>query len=161
MTKQEIAKAVCERIADGESLTTICNAPDAPVKKSTFLRWVMESEEGKEGCEGIADQYARAMAARTDLMAEEILEIADRAERDFAFDPDTGELKVNGEHIQRAKLMVDTRRWLMAKRMPKKYGDKVQVTNPEDEPLHLKHSGGVDVSISPADAYLAAINGKT
>ena len=35
---------------------------------------------------------------------------------------------LNGEHIQRSRLRVDTRKWYLSKLNPKKYGDKVDVT---------------------------------
>jgi hypothetical protein len=36
---------------------------------------------------------------------------------------------VNNEVVNRSKLRVDTRKWLMAKMKPKVYGDKVDVTS--------------------------------
>ena len=35
------------------------------------------------------------------------------------------EMVVNYENIQRSRLRVDTRKWIMSKLAPKKYGDKV------------------------------------
>jgi hypothetical protein len=44
---------------------------------------------------------------------------------------------VNGEHIQRSRARLETRKWLMSKRVPKKYGDKVEQTlqGPEGSPV--------------------------
>lgn len=65
-------------------------------------------------------------------MAEEILDIADDATNDWMADNyDEGKTpgyELNGENIQRSKLRVDTRKWLMAKMKPKRYGDKLDVT---------------------------------
>jgi hypothetical protein len=38
----------------------------------------------------------------------------------------------NGEHIQRSRVRIDTRKWLLSKMLPKVYGDKseVAVTGP-------------------------------
>ena len=33
--------------------------------------------------------------------------------------------KINGEHIQRSRLRVDTRKWLLSRVLPKEYGDEV------------------------------------
>ena len=35
--------------------------------------------------------------------------------------------QLNGEHVQRSKLRVDTRKWYLSKILPKKYGDKINV----------------------------------
>jgi hypothetical protein len=57
-----------------------------------------------------------------ELMAAEIIELSDDKSDDV-----TGELKMpNGVAVQRSRLMVDTRKWLMSKLAAKKYGDKVQ-----------------------------------
>lgn len=56
-----------------------------------------------------------------EAMAEEILEISDNTENDRT------ELGlVNHENINRSRLKVDTRKWLMSKLAPKRYGEKVQ-----------------------------------
>jgi hypothetical protein len=73
-----------------------------------------------------SDQYARALDARTDAMAEEILEIADDDSEDAVTDPETGATRLNAEFVARSRIRVDTRKWLMARMAPKKYGDKVQ-----------------------------------
>jgi len=70
-------------------------------------------------------QYTRALELRTEIMADEILEIADDKTNDSLF-TDKGE-KENKEWINRSKTKIDTRKWLMAKRMPKKYGDKLNI----------------------------------
>jgi hypothetical protein len=71
-----------------------------------------------------AEQYARAKEAQVDAMGEELLDIADDVSNDVS-----GELGMpNGVAVQRAKLRTDTRKWLMGKLQPKKYGDKTQHT---------------------------------
>jgi hypothetical protein len=66
-----------------------------------------------------AEQYARARAAGDDAMAEDIQDIADRAE----LDPND------------RRVRIDARKWLLGKRQPKKYGEKVETV----------HSGGVEI----------------
>jgi hypothetical protein len=58
-------------------------------------------------------------------MAEEILNIADNQEADVLEDED-GNITTNHNVINRARLRVDSRKWLMSKMFPKKYGDRVQ-----------------------------------
>ncbi|MEU6504669.1 hypothetical protein ABZ895_34575, partial [Streptomyces californicus] len=34
--------------------------------------------------------------------------------------------QLNGEHVQRSRLRIDTRKWYLSKIMPKKYGERIQ-----------------------------------
>ena len=59
------------------------------------------------------------------------MEIADDASNDWMErrDQDSGEVvgwQLNGEHIQRSWVRIDTRKWLMSKRAPQRQGDRVQ-----------------------------------
>lgn len=58
--------------------------------------------------------------------AEDIVHIADETKHDTVM-TDTGE-HADNEWINRSKLRVDTRKWLLSKLMPKKYGEKVEQT---------------------------------
>lgn len=42
----------------------------------------------------------------------------------------------NGEHIQRSRLRVDTRKWFLSKVLPKLYGDKLDITS-DHKPLQV------------------------
>lgn len=117
-SKKEKDKAfaeVCRRIADDNmSVRTILLEKGTP-SSETFFKWVDEDESK-------AKQYVCACDARTDSMADEILEISDENNADMYIDKD-GKPKMDGNTVQRSRLMVDTRKWLMSKRNPKKYGD--------------------------------------
>ena len=67
----KLAATICGRLAEGESLRTIC-ADDAMPGKSTVLRWLLDGEH-----KVFRDQYARAREAQADYFADEILAIAD------------------------------------------------------------------------------------
>jgi hypothetical protein len=80
-----------------------------------------------------ATQYARAKEMQMEAMAEEILALADDKSGDV-----TGELEMpNGVAVQRSRVQIDTRKWLMSKLAPKKYGDKIsqEVTGANGAPL--------------------------
>lgn len=113
------AELICLRITGGESLRSICRDETMPTKSTVFL-WLTRHKE-------FSDQYARAREAQMEHMAEEILEIADDNQHDIITkenaDGSTYEA-VNHDHIQRARLRVDTRKWLMARLAPKKYGER-------------------------------------
>ena len=121
----KLADDICTRIAQGESLRRICEGAGVP-DKANVLRWLASTDEKYKG---FRDQYARAMSLRADMWADEIIEIADDGTNDWM----ERELKdggvvevVNHEHVTRSRLRVDTRKWLMARMEPKKYGDRVQ-----------------------------------
>lgn len=68
---------------------------------STVFLWISRHKE-------FSENYARAQADRVVAWSEEIVDIADNSQAD----------------TNRAKLRVDTRKWLMSKMDPKKYGDR-------------------------------------
>jgi len=102
----ELADEICERIAEGESLRKICLENDKP-NTSTVMRWLL-SEDREYFCE----QYTRARAKQAENMFEELLEIADMTDED----------------VNRSRLKVDTRKWYLSKVLPKKFGDKLDMT---------------------------------
>ncbi len=60
---------------------------------------------------------------------------------------------VNGEHIQRSRARVETRKWLMSKRAPKRYGDKVEqtVVGDPDKPIEAVQRTYRFVVVRPGD----------
>ena len=91
-------------------------------------------------------------------MGQEILEISDDASRDtkIVTNKDDSPAEV-AEHelINRSKLRVDARKWLMSKIAPKKYGDRVahEHGDPDGNPLQpvpaLYISCTVEISAAP------------
>lgn len=115
---KELADLVCERLSMGESLRTVCKSKDMP-SPATIFKWMREEE-------GFLKQYEKAKQESTDAMAEDILDIADDLEGDFLQTED-GRTVANGVSVQRDRLRVDTRKWLMSKMKPKKYGEKLDI----------------------------------
>lgn len=127
----EIASQICVRLANGQSLREICRADEMP-DKATVFRWLAADETFR-------DQYAHAREAQADHFAEEILEISDDATNDW-MKRQQGEEMVevaNHEHISRSKLRVDSRKWLMSKMAPKKYGDRITHAGDTGNPLAI------------------------
>ena len=123
---QETADAICELIADGKSLRSICLAEEMP-SKTTVFKWLAARPE-------FVDRYARAREAQADSLFEDSLDIADDGSRDVIVTEDGREL-VNHDHIARARLRVDTRKWMAGKLRPKKYGDRTEITGKDGAPL--------------------------
>ena len=118
---QELFDRICERIADGESLRTICKDDDMP-NKGTVFRWLASDPK-------LGDQYARSREEQADFIFDEVLEIADDARNDWMErrgEDDAGWV-ANGEHIQRSRLRIDARKWMAGKLRPKVYGEKLEL----------------------------------
>lgn len=127
---QDVADQICGRLAEGESLRSICKDEGYP-PESTVRLWVVDDREG------FAAQYARARDVGLDAMADEILEVSDDGTNDWMerLDNDGKSVgwQLNGEHVQRSRLRVDSRKWLLSKVAPKRYGDRLQHTGPDGE----------------------------
>lgn len=82
-------------------------------------------------CKDFGDRYARAREIQADLLVEEMIEIADDSSRDTKtiIDKQGNPIEVEDtEWTRRSQLRVDTRKFIAAKLRPKKYGDKLDVT---------------------------------
>jgi hypothetical protein len=73
------------------------------------------------------DQYVRARELQADAIFDECLDIADDSRNDWILR--NGERAPDTEAIQRARLRIDTRKWMAGKLRPKKYGDKLDLTH--------------------------------
>lgn len=115
---QSIFDRICDRIAGGESLRSICKDDDMPAL-SSVMRWLSNDE-------ALQEQYARARESQADAIFEEILSIADDATNDWMEKHGEGAKgwEANGEHIQRSKLRIEARKWMAGKMKPKVYGDR-------------------------------------
>lgn len=114
----EAAHEICQRLAEGETLRAICRDEHLPARSTVHL-WVVYD------IQGFADQYARAREIGCDEIADETIEIADDGSNDWMEDndPDNPGYRQNGEHIQRSRVRIDTRKWYLGK-MSKRYRDK-------------------------------------
>jgi hypothetical protein len=114
----ELAEEICVRLEAGMSLVEVCRDPVMP-HYSTVLRWVAKHPEFR-------DRYARAREVQLHVMAEEIVAIADDGKNDWMErnDPENPGFAANGEHIQRSRLRVDARKWLLSKLARDTYGDR-------------------------------------
>lgn len=120
----KIAETICHRIILGEPVRQICADDDMPAESTVYL-WLIQHDD-------FSEQYARAKEAQAERFAEELLDISDDGRNDWIErenkDGSTYEA-LNGEAIQRSKLRVETRKWLMGKMRPKKYGDRLDLTS--------------------------------
>lgn len=111
-----LVEELCKEIALGKSLKTV-TAPEGMPSISMVYRWLREHDEFRELYESSKEDAA-------DLLAEEILEIADDESGD----------------TQRARLRVDARKWVAAKLKPKRFGDfqRNEITGKDGGPVQFQ-----------------------
>lgn len=132
---ESIAGDICERIADGESLRSICETASYPDRKTVF-RWLADPE--------FADfrrQYALAREASADADDDDIRDIAKQVQ-DGKIEP------------QAARVAIDAKKWSAGKRKPKVYGDSstLRHTGADGGPVQFANMTEAEI-----DARLAAI----
>ena len=120
----KLAEKVCSYIADGLSLRSIQKISGMP-SRFTIFNWLKNKPE-------FLNLYVRAKEDCAEHFAEEMVEIADDAQ-----------VLEDSAAVNRARLRVDTRKWIASKLKPKKYGE------------HLE----IDQHVS-ADSILVSIEGK-
>ncbi len=142
--RSAICPVIFERIANGESLRSICRSDGMPAI-STVMLWM--AEDGP-----LSEQYARAMVARADYHFERCIEIADQRPEmvDAAEGGDTNH-KAGGSRMDTGcvawqRLQLDAHKWAASKLSPKKYADKVDHTlaAPDGGPVGIRVLFGRD-----------------
>jgi len=120
--KEDIINTICKEIADNKESLRGALRKDGMPDKNQFYKWIRDQESFRE-------QYARACDERADAIFEEMLEIADDGRNDFmkkSLGDGVDIEALNAEHIQRSKLRIDARKWMLSKMNPKKYGDRIE-----------------------------------
>lgn len=113
----ELAKEICEVIlTTSKGTKKLCEERPHWPCQDTFFSWLKTYPE-------FSEQYARAKICQVEFLVDEMLEIADDASED-SFLNEEGRTIVNGAAINRAKLKIDTRKWLACKLVPRVYGPK-------------------------------------
>ena len=105
---------ILDRIGEGVSMAQACE--EAGVARKNFLAYAKEDPTVRE-------LYSFALDMRAERFADEINEIADSAT------PETAAV---------AKLRVDARKWVVSKLLPKKYGDKLELSGDKNSPIALQ-----------------------
>jgi hypothetical protein len=123
----EVSEEICHQMAGGKGLRAICAQEGMP-HRGTVLKWLNDRPD-------FASRYAQAREALMDWYAEEILKIAFDDSGDLIID---GDRVMSGHHVvARARLKIDTVRWIMAKLHPGKYGDKPTMLEANSGPITI------------------------
>lgn len=147
---EELANQLCSELAAGRSLNAICKEEWAP-DKSTVFNWLARNKE-------FLDKYAQAREQQAEVWADELVEIADDGTNDYV-EQETKKGTIvlcDHENINRSRLRVDTRKWVLSKLMPKKYGDRTALTDSEGNTptirVLIEHVGKNAPNTPPAEA---------
>ena len=117
---ETLFKSILSDIEQGSSLRSALKK-HKPISSQTFTKWLDNDEK-------MAKRYARATEKRAEAIFEDILNIADENLKDTYIDAE-GIERTDHDVIQRARLRVDARKWVLAKMHPTKYGDRLDVTS--------------------------------
>jgi hypothetical protein len=137
--KEKAIEIIFTEMAQGKSLRQILNQDNENMpSRKLFYEWVAKDKE-------LSDHYAKVMDLRSDVLFDEMIDIADDTSNDTVY-TETGE-KANSEWINRSRLRVDTRKWILSKMNPKKYGDKTDITT-NGRDIGSKYSDWTDEQIA-------------
>ena len=121
---KEMGDLICERMETGESLRSICKDDDFP-HLGQVIKWLASNANIE-----FRLQYAHSRQVGLEVMADEVLNIADQ-------EPvKTADGKIDNAGVQHQRLRVDTRKWILSKQLPKVYGDRTILAGDEDAPLN-------------------------
>jgi len=121
--REKICKMVLEGMMSGLSAFKACKAAGVP--NSTFSTWLVDDAE-------LSERYARAREVLIEKMASDLMDIADTP----VGSTDSGQ--TDSGAVQKQRLQVDTRKWLLSKLAPKRYGDKLELSGDQNNPLQLQ-----------------------
>lgn len=124
---EEKALEICELVADGQSINKISKMPGMP-NRSTILKWFRDVPE-------FSTMYARAKEIGFEVLADEIIDLAD------------AEVNTDKDQLRRHQLMIDTRKWLLAKLQPRKYGERVtqEIVGDANNPVHVEQRSHMSI----------------
>lgn len=137
----KIADEILARLAEGELAVNLCK--DFGLRRATLWDWKRKNKQ-------FAELYARAREDQLECWADEIVHTAKDDSKDILQQVEETTL-ANGDTITKTKntsdntavnrhrLEVDAKKWVMCKLVPDKYGDKVQsqLTGANGEALNI------------------------
>ena len=118
---------ICDLIANGNSLRSICERPEMPAINNVRL-WLIKYDEFRV-------RYAHARDDQADYYADEILRVIREA-------------PATRDEIERAKVEAEALKWIASKLKPKKYGDKLDLTS-DGERIEQPIYGGASLGKKP------------
>lgn len=109
---ENLEKSICESIEEGLTLQQVAQKHE--ISKALILK---KARLNSSFC----NRYARAIEARTDADFEGLAD-------ELAQEPERVKGGVDPGWVNWKRLQIDTLKWALAKRNPKKYGDRIEHT---------------------------------
>ncbi len=127
---------VCMRLVRGEPLVMICADRSMPSTKQ-FMEYIFQDQAARE-------VYYTAREMQMESLAEEAMTIANDDSDDNSID-NRGRRISHNEVVQRARVKIDTIKFMMSKMSPKRFGDKnvTEIQGSTDQPVMLQVVTGV------------------
>lgn len=118
---QEVRETICEKLAAGESLRSICREDDMPAVSTVLLAVVQDRD-------GFSEQYMQARTAGGFSHADRIIDTVDRVS--------TGEIDP-----QSARAMLDGLKWAAERMAPKSHSNRQEIDHQSSDgsmgPTHI------------------------
>jgi hypothetical protein len=119
---EQLENNVLEAIESGLTLRQV--AKENGISAAAIIRHVQANEV-------FAKQYAHAMDVRTEADCDALVDVISEA-------PQTTKFGVDAGWVQWKRVQIDTVKWLLSKRNPKKYSDKVALTAADGGPVQIQ-----------------------
>jgi hypothetical protein len=121
-----LADTICCRMAEGESLRAICRGAGMP-SEGTVRGWALRDVDG------FAARYRQARDLLVEFWSNEIIDLADQTD----LDPRDRQIRI------------DTRKWLMSKLAPRRYGERLLMAGDAENPVRVMHDHVSIADLSP------------
>jgi hypothetical protein len=120
---EELADRIIILLESGKTLPAVSRElakEGTKIDPATILKWQ------REDIKGFRSRYVHAREIGYMAWADDIVEITDETSLDRGHNG-----KVDSEVVNRSKLKVEARKWLLSKALPKVYGDRVEFSTSE------------------------------
>jgi hypothetical protein len=130
-TRPDMMARILDLYAQGKPTSQIFGK-NGLANHNTFRKWLADPAQV-----ALRAEYEVARKIRADFLFDQMLEIADDGTNDFV-EGDGGEAKLNVDHIQRSKLRIDTRKYMLP-RMSREYVEvaRKEVSGVDGAPLEV------------------------
>jgi len=128
--------AICDELADGKSLNSICKRDDMP-HRVTVLQAVQRDDE-------LYEMYARARAIGAETLADEIHDVSRQG-------LESVDKQLANAEVQRRRLQVDSLKWTYARQQPRGLRNKAEDTAQNNQIVLSWSNTADDVTARQAD----------
>lgn len=122
--KLKVITDICDNVVE-ERISFNEAVESSTISLVTFYKWIAADEK-------LEKIYNYAREVRSDVLFEEIIEIADTTEEGTKTKTTSNGIEITtGDMTDHRRLKIDARKWVVAKMQPKKYGDKLDINTTE------------------------------